>query len=96
MKAEVKADSQSRLAKIAGQVSGLQKMVSNERGCSEILQQIVAVRAALDQLGVVFLSEHLQTCVLHQDVKDEAECCTQVSESNRSAEIKTSLRRFLK
>jgi DNA-binding FrmR family transcriptional regulator len=96
MKGELKSDAQKRLSRISGQVTGLQKMVEGDRGCSDILQQIVAVRAALDQLGVVFLSEHLQTCVLHQDVQDEDECCTHLPESKRSEEIRTTLRRFLK
>ena len=71
-------------------------MVDGDRACGDILQQIVAVRAALDQLGVAFLSEHLQTCVLHQNVTDEEECCTHLPEGQRSDEIRSSIRRFLK
>jgi DNA-binding FrmR family transcriptional regulator len=96
MKTELKTDSQNRLARIAGQVGGLKKMVEEERTCSEILQQIVAVRAALDQLGIAFLSEHLQTCVLHTNVRDEDDCCTDFPEELRASEIKSTLTRFLK
>ncbi len=96
MKTELKADSQRRLARIAGQVSGIQKMVETERTCSEILQQIVSVRSALDQLGVGFLTEHLQTCVLHRGVTKEDDCCTDLPEEQWSEEIRSSLRRFLK
>jgi DNA-binding FrmR family transcriptional regulator len=96
MKTELKSDSQKRLSRIAGQVTGIQKMIEGERPCSDILQQIVAVRAALDQLGIAFLSEHLQTCVLHQNVKDEDECCTHLPEEQWSDEIRSTLKRFLK
>lgn len=97
MKAELKDDSRKRLARIAGQVSGIQRMVDGERACSDILQQIVAVRAALDQLGIAFLTEHLQTCVLHQNVSDEdAECCTNLPEEQRADAVRTTLKRFLK
>jgi DNA-binding FrmR family transcriptional regulator len=96
MKTELKNDSKKRLARIAGQVNGLQKMVETDRACLDILQQIVAARAALDQLGISFLTEHLQTCVLHQDVNSEDECCTHLPENKWSEEIKTSLTRFLK
>ena len=96
MKSSLKDDSHHRLAKIAGQVNGLQKMVQTDRSCSEILQQIVAVRSALDQLGIAFLSEHLQTCVLHQNVQDADDCCTNLPEEQWSAEIKSTLKRFLK
>lgn len=96
MKNELRDDSRKRLARISGQVTGIQKMVDSDRACGDILQQIVAVRAALDQLGIMFLSEHLQTCVLHQNVQDEEECCTHLPEDQRSDEIRATLKRFLK
>ena len=95
MKSGLKDDSRKRLARIAGQVAGIQRMVDGDRACAEVLQQIVAVRAALDQLGIAFLSEHLQTCVLHQNVECEEECCTHLPEDQRADEIKNTLRRFL-
>lgn len=96
MKSALKDDSRKRLAKIAGQVAGIQRMVDGDRACGDVLQQIVAVRAALDQLGIAFLSDHLQTCVLHQNVGDEGDCCTDLPEEQRSDEIRNTLRRFLK
>jgi DNA-binding FrmR family transcriptional regulator len=96
MKAGLKDDSQKRLARIAGQVNGIQKMVESDRACLDILQQIVAARAALDQLGISFLTEHLQTCVLHQDVSNEDECCTHLPENKWPEEIKNSISRFLR
>ena len=96
MKSDVKADAKRRLARIAGQVSGVQKMVDTDRSCAEILQQIVAVRAAIDQLGVVYLTEHLQTCVLHQGGSDEQDYCQDLPEHKRSEEIRQTLTRFLK
>ena len=43
---------QSRINRIAGQVTGIQKMVEDDRYCVDILTQIAAVRSALDALGV--------------------------------------------
>ena len=71
-------------------------MIDSERNCGEVLQQIVAVRAALDQLGVVLLAEHLQTCVLHQGVTTDGDCCTDLPEDQWSDEIRSTLTRFLK
>ena len=42
---------QKRLRRIEGQVRGLQGMVDDDRWCPDILQQIAAVGAALDQGG---------------------------------------------
>lgn len=96
MKENLKTDSKKRLARIAGQVAGLQRMIDGDRPCTEILQQIVAVRAAMDHLGIAFLSEHLQTCVLHQNVTGDDDCCTDLPESEWSEEIRNTLKRFLK
>lgn len=96
MKSSLKADSEKRLARIAGQIGGIQRMVDDQRPCADILQQVVAVRSALDQLGVLLLTEHLQTCVLHRGVTNEDECCLELPEDEWSAEIRSSLTRFLK
>jgi DNA-binding FrmR family transcriptional regulator len=58
-----------RSNRIAGQVAGIQRMIEDDRYCVEILNQISAVRSALDSLGVELLTSHLQTCVLGQDAK---------------------------
>jgi len=96
MKAELKDNATRRINRISGQVAGIQRMVDGGRTCNEILQQVTAVRSALDQLGVVLLTEHLQTCVLHRDVNTDEDCCSSVPESAKSQEIKDALTRFLK
>ena len=42
----------TRVNRIAGQVAGIQRMVDEGRYCVEILNQIAAVRSALDALGI--------------------------------------------
>jgi DNA-binding FrmR family transcriptional regulator len=88
MTSDVKDDARKRLNRIAGQVAGVQKMVESGRTCSDILQQVVAIRAALDQLGVVLLSEHLQKCVLQQGVTDADDACKHLPEDRRTEEIR--------
>ncbi len=63
MKAEVRRQVQARLKRIAGQVAGIQRMVDEDRYCVDVLLQIAAVRAALDQVGKLMLSAHVETCV---------------------------------
>jgi DNA-binding FrmR family transcriptional regulator len=96
MKADLKQNAQRRNSRIAGQISGIERMLNNERPCNEILQQVTAVRSALDQLGVVLLTEHLQTCVLHKDVEADHDCCVSVPESAQSDQIRQALTRFLR
>ena len=53
-------DVTKRLARVAGHAAGLKKMWEEDRDCDEILTQISAVRAALDQVGKLILSHHIE------------------------------------
>ena len=52
-----------RLHKIEGQVRGIERMVSSDRYCIDILTQIGAVTTALESLGFQILDEHVKHCV---------------------------------
>lgn len=52
-----------RLRRIAGQVRGLEKMVTEPRLCVELLTQISAVQSALKSVGDAILHVHLRHCV---------------------------------
>jgi DNA-binding FrmR family transcriptional regulator len=41
----------ARVRRIAGQVSGVQRMIGEDRYCVDVLNQIAAIRSALDALG---------------------------------------------
>jgi CsoR family transcriptional regulator, copper-sensing transcriptional repressor len=83
-----------RVNRVAGQVAGIQRMIEEERYCVEILNQISAVRSALDALGVELLTSHLQTCVIGQDSKHPKAKPMQPPEL--VAELHHVLSRFLK
>ncbi|MCX7707267.1 MAG: metal-sensitive transcriptional regulator [Anaerolineae bacterium] len=61
---EVKADLTARLRRIEGQVRGVQKMVEDERDCSEILQQMAAIRSAIHQASLVLARAYAARCLL--------------------------------
>lgn len=52
-----------RLRRIEGQVRGLQRMVEARRNCEELLAQVIAVRAALDKVGLLALDRHIDECL---------------------------------
>lgn len=52
-----------RLSKIKGQINGIEKMISDERACMDVIQQIVAARAALSKLGVEILKDEARSCI---------------------------------
>ncbi len=63
MDADTKQKVTTRLRRIAGQVAGIERMVGEDRYCVDVLLQVAAVRAALDQVGKVVLESHVETCV---------------------------------
>lgn len=50
------------LRRIEGQVKGLQRMISEERQCDEILTQIMAVKAALDRVTSDLVETKMEAC----------------------------------
>src|ERR1700681_2956043 len=59
-----KDDLLARLARIKGQVGGIERMVEQDRYCIDALTQISAVQAALDKVALGLLDGHARTCVL--------------------------------
>jgi len=52
-----------RLRRIEGQVRGLQRIIEERRNCEEVITQLIAVRAALDRVGIIALQRHIDECV---------------------------------
>ncbi len=52
-----------RLRRIEGQIRGISRMVDERRYCIDIIQQITAVRKALDQVSLKIMNGHINTCV---------------------------------
>lgn len=53
----------ARLNRIKGQLNGVERMISEQRYCPDILIQIKAVGAALKSLEGAILERHLKSCV---------------------------------
>ena len=63
-------DVAKRVARIHGHVHGIMEMVDDGRSYSEIVQQISAVKAALDSTIVVIVEDLVEDCVARTDKKD--------------------------
>lgn len=100
MKSPARSKLQNRLRRIAGQVSGLQKMVEDDRYCVDVLTQIAAIRSALDAVGVELLSHHLEHCVrgCADDCGDEQAHPESKNKSREELirEVRSTLSRFLR
>ena len=58
----LKARNLARLRRIEGQVRGLQKMIVEDRYCTDVLTQIASVHEALRGVGRELMRHHLRHC----------------------------------
>jgi DNA-binding FrmR family transcriptional regulator len=68
----------NRLARIEGQVRGVERMVDEDRYCIDIVTQISAIQAALDKVALGLLDDHAAHCIIGgasdaspEELKDE-------------------------
>lgn len=52
-----------RLRRLEGQVQGIQRMVREGRYCIDILTQLAAIRGPVQEVELLLLRGHLETCV---------------------------------
>ena len=78
---DLSQQAKTRLRRIEGQVRGIQGMLDKMSGCSDdagegepcdsLLTQVLAVRAAVEQVGLIIMELHLHQCVLDGVDMDE-------------------------
>ena len=63
----------NRLARIEGQIRGVQKMIDDDRDCKDIIQQLTAIRASIQSASLNFMQDVANDCLLNLDqAKDPA------------------------
>ena len=68
---EAKQKLTQRLRRIEGQLRGVQAMVDEERECGEILQQLSAIRSAVQSASRIFLQEYASACLISMEQGDD-------------------------
>lgn len=63
----------SRVRRIRGQVEALERALEAERGCAEVLQQIAAVRGAINGLMLEVMEDHIETHLVAAGNGNQAE-----------------------
>ena len=53
----------ARMGKIEGQAKGIQRMIEENRYCIDIVQQLTALSAAIDEVSLFILESHIEGCV---------------------------------
>jgi CsoR family transcriptional regulator, copper-sensing transcriptional repressor len=53
-----------RLHRIEGQVRGVAKMIEDDRDCREVVQQLTAIRSAVQQVSLLVVRAYAADCLL--------------------------------
>ena len=89
-------DVKARVNRITGQVTGIGRMIDEDRYCVHILDQIAAARSALDALGVRLLNSHLESCVLGHGTEAAHPHTQPMTREQLLNELRAALSHFLK
>ena len=52
-----------RISRAAGHLEAIKKMVEDGRDCGDVLIQLAAVRSAINNIGKIVLSDHMEHCI---------------------------------
>ena len=64
MALNAKSDALKRLSYIEGHLTGIRKMLDEDKYCVDILKQTYAVRRAIEKMEGILLEGHLQFCAV--------------------------------
>ena len=63
----------NRISRAIGHLEAIKRMVESGRDCSEVLIQLSAVRAAINNTGKIILQDHIEHCIVdaieHGDIE---------------------------
>ena len=57
----------NRLRRLEGQIRGLQSMIESDKDCDAVLTQIMAAKAALNQVGLHIVGHSMKSCLVSND-----------------------------
>ncbi len=78
-----------RMRRIQGQARGIEKMISEDRYCIDILTQIAAIDTALEAVAFKILDDHVSHCVKHALTSGDAEVA-----ADKTTELLAAVHRF--
>ena len=68
---QVKTQVIQRLARIEGQLRGVQKMIAEDRECKAVVQQLIAIRSAVQSASLTYVQEAASECLINTNHGDD-------------------------
>ncbi len=54
----------TRLKTVRGHIAGVERMIEEDKGCEEILLQLVAIRSAVHKTSVIVAQRYASSCLI--------------------------------
>ena len=70
-----------RLARAAGHLEYVRRMVSEGRDCSEVLVQLSAVKSALNKTGLIILQNHIEQCLVEAVASGDMDAVSELNDA---------------
>ena len=71
----------NRLSKAIGHLEAVKRMVEKDADCSEVLVQLAAVRAAINNTGKVVLKNHMNHCIVEAVEENDMEAIEKLNQA---------------
>ena len=71
----------NRLAKAEGHLRAVQRMVLDDKDCTEVLIQLAAVIGSLNSAGREILKQHINHCIVHAVEEHDEEALKQLNKA---------------
>lgn len=68
----------SRINRINGQLTGIKKMIEENRYCNDVLIQLAATEKAVRSLSTIVLEEHMRTCLIEDVINGNTDVLEEV------------------
>jgi DNA-binding FrmR family transcriptional regulator len=63
----------NRLSRVEGQIRGISRMIDEDRDCTDVVTQLSAVKAGIDKIITLMVTENLMHCVSEENTEDQKE-----------------------
>lgn len=96
MHADAAQNVSRRLARIEGQVRGVKRLIEEGAYCCDILNQLNAARAALDQASAIIAAEHIRHCIVGHECGEGHAVAQQMTKEELLDELQDVLSRLVR
>ena len=70
----------NRIAKSIGHLEAVKRMVDEGRDCTDVLIQLAAVRAEINNAGKALLKEHMEHCIVEAVEENDSEAVERLND----------------